>query len=135
MPRNAQSGNEETVHLERLASLSSEYREVLAKIHCTHKTLVIRSIDRVQNPVLYQAYQVRKKKMDRDNGTRNNERQLFHGTAAQNVPKINTQGFNRSFAGSNGTLQIGPAPHHLFAWLLPVEVKLPRNTESRMLRI
>ena len=36
--------------------------------------------------------------MDEDNGG-NNERQLFHGTAYNNVKKINSQGFNRNFSG------------------------------------
>ena len=36
--------------------------------------------------------------MDKDNGG-NNELQLFHGTAYNNVKKINSQGFNRNFSG------------------------------------
>ena len=38
--------------------------------------------------------------MDKDNPEANNERQLFHGTHSDNVKKINTQGFDRSFTGS-----------------------------------
>jgi len=57
------------------------------------------SIERIQNPELYQAYQIRKEKMDRDNGG-NNERKLFHGTNPDRAVQINTQGFKRSFAGS-----------------------------------
>ena len=62
--------------------------------------VTIVSIERIQNPQLYQAYQLRKEKMDRDNGGSANERQLFHGTSPESVTKINTQGFNRSFSGT-----------------------------------
>ena len=53
----------------------------------------ISGIERIQNPHLYQSYQLRKQRMDKDNGG-NNERQLFHGTSPDNV----SQGFNVSFS-------------------------------------
>lgn len=97
MPRQ-RNGNEVTVHTVRLAPHSSEFQSVVQQFQKTAGAVTITSIERIQNPLLYQAYQLRKQKMDKDNGG-NNERQLFHGTASRNVKKINSQGFNRNFSG------------------------------------
>jgi len=87
----------------QLSAASREYQDVLLKFQQTAGSVAIVSIERIQNPHLYQAYQLRKEKMDKDNGG-NSERQLFHGTNPDRVMKINTQGFKSSFAGSaNGT--------------------------------
>ena len=43
--------------------------------------------------------------IDNNPGRQQNERKLFHGTRADTCPKVNEQGFNRSFAGVNGKLQ------------------------------
>jgi len=98
MPRD-ERGNEAAVHLVDLETTSSEYQDVAEKFLQTVPSQSIVSIARIQNPFLYQAYQLRKQKMDKDNGG-NNERQLFHGTNPANITKINTQGFDRSFSGS-----------------------------------
>ena len=98
MPRN-HVGNEVTVHILKLRPTSIEYQDVAMKFNQTAGALTISSIERIQNPHLYQAYQLRKEKMDKDNGG-NNERQLFHGTSPDSVTNINTQGFNRSFSGT-----------------------------------
>ena len=97
MPRQ-RNGNEVTVHTVRLAPHSSEFQSVVQAFQKTAGAIAITSIERIQNPLLYQAYQLRKQKMDKDNGG-NNEIQLFHGTASGNVKKINSQGFNRNFSG------------------------------------
>ena len=99
MPRH-DTGNDVTVHVVKLSNSSAEYHEVEKKIHKTVHLEKIKSIERIQNPYLYQAYQLRKQMMDKDNPEANNERQLFHGTHSDNVKKINTQGFDRSFTGS-----------------------------------
>ena len=100
MPRDDR-GKDIDVHLVELASSSVEYQEVIERLQKTVASdLLIKSVERIQNPYLYQAYQLRKQKMDRDNPEANNERQLFHGTNSNNVKKINTQGFDRSFTGS-----------------------------------
>ncbi|XP_078381956.1 protein mono-ADP-ribosyltransferase PARP15-like [Oculina patagonica] len=103
MPRN-QAGNDVTVHTVNLSPMSQEYQDVAVRFQQTTGSvaLAIVSIERIQNPHLYQAYQLRKVKMDKDNGG-TNERLLFHGTNPDSVTKINTQGFNRSFAGLNGS--------------------------------
>ena len=98
MPRDDR-GNDVTVHLLNLPRLSVEYQDVEKRFLKTVSVEKIVSIERIQNPFLYQAYQLRKQKMDKDNGG-NNERQLFHGTHPDNVTEINNQGFDRSFVGS-----------------------------------
>ena len=67
----------------------------------TARKVNIQKIERIQNPYLYRQYVVQKQKMDKDNKGKN-ERQLFHGTDAENIPAINTQGFNRSLCGVHG---------------------------------
>ena len=100
MPRDDR-GNDVSVHMVSLESSSSEYQDVVERFQQTldFKQNIV-SVERIQNPFLYQAYQLRKQKMERDDGARNNERQLFHGTNPDNITKINTQGFDRSFSGS-----------------------------------
>ena len=94
-------GNYVDVHLVKLTCSSVEYQDVVERLQQTvPSNLMIKSVERIQNPYLYQAYQLRKQKMDRDSPQENNERQLFHGTNSDNVTKINTQGFDRSFSGS-----------------------------------
>ena len=97
MPKEA-NGNEITVHTVKLQSQSSEFQGVVQMFTKTMNSVTVKRVERIQNPLLYQAYQLRKQKMDKDNGG-NNELQLFHGTAYNNVKKINSQGFNRNFSG------------------------------------
>ena len=96
------------VHTVPLTPGSSEYQNVVSKFQATARGMYIQKIERIQNPHLYKQYMVRKQKMDKDNGG-NSERQLFHGTDAKNVRAINTQGFNRSFCGAHGKLQLRQA--------------------------
>ena len=105
MPKQ-RNGNEVTVHTVKLATHSTEFQNVVQAFQRTAGSEAVKTVERVQNPLLYQAYQLRKQKMDRDNGG-NNERQLFHGTASGNVTKINAQGFNRNFSGvAHGKLDL-----------------------------
>ena len=90
-----------TVHKVPLSKRSFEYKDVTAKVQATAGVLNIQKIERIQNPHLYQSYMVRKQKVEKDIGG-NSERQLFHGTDAENVSHINTQGFNRNFCGAHG---------------------------------
>ncbi|XP_060564916.1 protein mono-ADP-ribosyltransferase PARP14-like [Ruditapes philippinarum] len=60
-------------------------------------------IERVQNKVLWEQYQSKKKHLEDQNPPSTiNERQLWHGTSADPVDSINAHGFNRSFCGKNG---------------------------------
>ena len=80
---------------------SEEYNDVYKRFHATVAGVTITKIERIQNPLLYQTYMVRKQKMHKDISG-DSERRLFHGTSAKNVPSINTNGFNRSLCGVNG---------------------------------
>ena len=94
-------GNETTVHLYQLDSSKDvqEYQKVEASFRKTCNNPIV-TIERVQNPVLYRTYAVRKQKMDEGKGS--NEQWLFHGTPGANCQLINHTGFNRSFHGKNG---------------------------------
>ena len=118
MPRDPQTGSDSTVHLVDLIPSSPEYQGVVQKVQATGGNVNITRIQRVQNPHLYQTYMVKKQKMDKDHGGRNNERKLFHGTASANIIKINTQGFNRSFSGLAHGTQTWVTSFPFWFWLL-----------------
>jgi len=64
-------------------------------------------VQRIQNMAMWQSYAVKRQSMaTRDKKTIANaeKKWLFHGTAADTVPKIIQQGFNRGFAGKNATV-------------------------------
>ena len=101
------SGMEKRVHLVTLTAGSPEYNNVESQFNKTmakgSSCKQIVSIQRIQNPVLYHQFMVRKKEMEKRNPLGyQNERWLFHGTTSDALDHINTQGFNRSFAGKNG---------------------------------
>ncbi|XP_077176452.1 protein mono-ADP-ribosyltransferase PARP14 [Paroedura picta] len=86
-----------------LQTSSQEYQDVEKRFRATcHKK--IEKIERIQNPFLWQFYQVRKEAMDNKNGHGNNEKLLFHGTPSSTVTLINHTGFNRSYAGKNAAV-------------------------------
>ena len=93
-----------SVHVEDLVPGDKEYTDVLKEFNKTMpQSNPIKKIQRIQNPALYAQYLAKKKTMGECNSSGvSNESRLFHGTAAVNCPKINQQGFNRSFAGRNG---------------------------------
>ena len=59
-------------------------------------------IERIQNQALYTQYSAKRKQMSQQNTRKDNERVLWHGTAADAVKSINAHGFNRSYCGKNG---------------------------------
>lgn len=67
-----------------------------------HPLCRVLQIERVQNAMLWQTYQVLKNSMEQRQGSTANEKQLFHGTSANPIDQINRCGFNRSYAGLNG---------------------------------
>ncbi|XP_007533187.2 protein mono-ADP-ribosyltransferase PARP14-like [Erinaceus europaeus] len=81
-----------------------EYMAVANKFNQTCANFKIKKIERIQNTVLWNSYQVKKRAMDAKNGQMANEKLLFHGTDADSVPYINTNGFNRSYAGRNAAM-------------------------------
>ena len=90
-----------TVHLYELDSSKDvqEYQNVQARFQKTCSNPIVK-IERVQNPVLYRTYAIRKQIMDEGKGS--NEHWLFHGTPGVNRQLVNHTGFNRSFHGKNG---------------------------------
>jgi hypothetical protein len=69
--------------------------------------IVFSKIERIQNPLLFKQYVIRKEEMDRANPGKQNERTLWHGTSADALTSINETGFNRSYFGKNGQCVIG----------------------------
>ncbi|KAJ8316973.1 hypothetical protein KUTeg_004877 [Tegillarca granosa] len=62
-------------------------------------------VERIQNRMLYQQYLAKKKMMESQNTSGNqNENTLWHGTSAAAVDSINTYGFNRSYCGRNAVV-------------------------------
>ncbi|XP_075567608.1 protein mono-ADP-ribosyltransferase PARP14 isoform X2 [Pelecanus crispus] len=92
---------EERVKLVNLNPSHQEYLEVQNKFKKTCSSFVIDKIERIQNPFLWQTYQIKKTSLCTKNKTQNNEKLLFHGTAASSLNAINYNGFNRGFAGKN----------------------------------
>ncbi|XP_053143016.1 protein mono-ADP-ribosyltransferase PARP14 [Hemicordylus capensis] len=84
-----------------LNSLRPEYKMVEARFRNRCPTFKIEKIERIQNPFLWQSYQVKKQEINKKNGHDNNEKILFHGTPGSTVTLINQTGFNRSYAGKN----------------------------------
>ncbi|XP_073490630.1 protein mono-ADP-ribosyltransferase PARP14-like [Aquarana catesbeiana] len=80
-----------------------EYSAVQQKFQksCGNKIL---KILRVQNRDLWLNYQIKKQNIDSKNGSTTNEKELFHGTDFASIQHVNHNGFNRSYAGKNGTL-------------------------------
>jgi poly [ADP-ribose] polymerase 10/14/15 len=98
---------------------SDEYDEVVAFFESSmgeRRRFSVTNLERIQNLPLWQSYAVRKQIIyTRDAGSTHHRinnldltdierRWLFHGTAGAVVPKIETQGFNRAFAGKHAVL-------------------------------
>ncbi|KAM9392684.1 protein mono-ADP-ribosyltransferase PARP14-like isoform 2-T2 [Pholidichthys leucotaenia] len=81
---------------------SQEYDDVKTEVTKNGLALNIIKIERVQNPTLWQNYNLMKKQLEVKNKHTNNERLLFHGTSSNSIDLINTKGFNRSYAGTHG---------------------------------
>lgn len=86
-----------------LQTSDAEYTMVSRAFHQTCPNFVIEKIERIQNPALWRRYQAYKKIMDEKNGNVINEKQLFHGTESGSLAQLNSNGFNRSYAGKNAT--------------------------------
>ncbi|GCB61918.1 hypothetical protein scyTo_0012996 [Scyliorhinus torazame] len=86
---------------------SSEYQEVAQGFrdtladYATRQTFKIDSITRIQNPTLWRLYVARRNEMNRQRPHQQNEKCLYHGTYPDICPKINADGFNRSYCGLN----------------------------------
>ncbi|XP_032301847.1 protein mono-ADP-ribosyltransferase PARP14-like isoform X2 [Coturnix japonica] len=100
-PANWEDMQGERVKLVVLTRSCQEYLEVQKRFQKTAHSCTIEKIHRVQNPFLWQTYQIKKKSLCMKNRSEDNEKLLFHGTAKSSVSAINYNGFNRGFAGIN----------------------------------
>ncbi|NWI75535.1 PAR14 polymerase, partial [Dryoscopus gambensis] len=89
----------EQFKLVELEPASREYKDVQERFLRTCQSYKIEKIERVQNPYFWKTYQIKKSAMDKKNGSRKNEKLLFHGTSKESLTIINAHGFNRSYAG------------------------------------
>lgn len=89
----------------RLAPTDPEYTQVAHRFARTSQCKIL-SIDRIQNEKLYAEYQTKKVVMDGNplSTNKSNEQRLFHGTDFTTALKIQTQGFDRNFAGKHGEI-------------------------------
>ncbi|RXN11597.1 poly [ADP-ribose] polymerase 14-like protein [Labeo rohita] len=93
------------VVLVQLTAGSNEYADVEKEFTSTGlSSNSIITIERVQNSALWRNYMIKKEELENKNQHTNNEKRLFHGTAADKTDQINNHGFNRSFAGMNGAM-------------------------------
>ncbi|XP_027534842.1 poly [ADP-ribose] polymerase 14 [Neopelma chrysocephalum] len=101
LPKEWEDMQNEQVRLVNLKPSHLDYRTVEKMFRTTCANFTIEKIERVQNPFLWQTYQIKKKSICKKNKKENNEKLLFHGTAASSLSTINHCGFNRGFAGKN----------------------------------
>ncbi|XP_009975706.1 PREDICTED: poly [ADP-ribose] polymerase 15-like, partial [Tauraco erythrolophus] len=101
LPAHWEDMQDEQVKLVNLNASCLEYLEVQNKFKKTCSSFVIEKIERIQNSFLWQTYQIKKTSLCTKNKGQNNEKLLFHGTAASSLSQINYNGFNRGFAGKN----------------------------------
>uniref|UniRef100_A0A8C3JRL4 Poly [ADP-ribose] polymerase n=1 Tax=Calidris pygmaea TaxID=425635 RepID=A0A8C3JRL4_9CHAR len=104
LPAQWEDMRDERVKLVNLKPSSREYVEVQNRFKKTCPNFVIEKIERIQNPFLWQTYQIKKKSLCKKNKYQSNEKLLFHGTAASSLSTINYNGFNRGFAGKNAAV-------------------------------
>ncbi|XP_018431108.1 PREDICTED: poly [ADP-ribose] polymerase 10, partial [Nanorana parkeri] len=87
---------------------SEEYQSVIQPFLRTLQDLKLSievlQVQRVNNPLLYNQYQLKKVRMVMTDPNKPAERILYHGTTETGAREICHSGFNRSFCGKNATL-------------------------------
>ncbi|XP_072788081.1 protein mono-ADP-ribosyltransferase PARP14 isoform X2 [Taeniopygia guttata] len=101
LPKEWTNMQNEHIKVVQLKPSHSEYTTVEKMFKTTCPSFNIEKIERIQNCILWQTYQLKKKFICKKNKNSNNERLLFHGTAASSLRLINSCGFNRGYAGKN----------------------------------
>uniref|UniRef100_A0A8C4TQ10 Poly [ADP-ribose] polymerase n=1 Tax=Falco tinnunculus TaxID=100819 RepID=A0A8C4TQ10_FALTI len=104
LPAHWEDMQRERVKLVNLGPSHQEYLKVQDKFKKTCPRFVIEKIERIQNPFLWQTYQIKKISLCTKNNNEDNEKLLFHGTAASSLSTINYSGFDRGFAGRNAAM-------------------------------
>ncbi|XP_077305883.1 protein mono-ADP-ribosyltransferase PARP14-like isoform X2 [Lithobates pipiens] len=87
---------------EDVAQGTPEYSAVQQKFQKSCGSTILKIL-RVQNRDLWLNYQIKKQNIDSKNRSTTNEKELFHGTDIASILHVNHNGFNRSYAGRNGT--------------------------------
>uniref|UniRef100_A0A8C3R8Q2 Poly [ADP-ribose] polymerase n=1 Tax=Cyanoderma ruficeps TaxID=181631 RepID=A0A8C3R8Q2_9PASS len=101
LPKEWTDMQNEQVKVVKLKPSHPEYTAVEKMFRTTCPDFTIEKIERIQNRILWQTYQLRKKFICKKNKNQNNEKLLFHGTAASSLRLINSTGFDRGYAGKN----------------------------------
>ncbi|KAM9810565.1 protein mono-ADP-ribosyltransferase PARP14-like [Neosynchiropus ocellatus] len=104
LPSNWGDMSDDLVKLFPLTPEDQEYQDLDQRLKAQGFSGKITRIERVQNRMLWQSYQLMKKEMEQKNKHQNNEMVLYHGTQSDAIAHINKQGFNRSYAGMHGAL-------------------------------
>ncbi|XP_054911776.1 protein mono-ADP-ribosyltransferase PARP12 [Poeciliopsis prolifica] len=83
---------------------SGEFQKIEARFHSTLRGFDIVKIERIQNKVLWEAFQLQKTQMkNNNNGREVEEKQLFHGTDSKHIDAICLNNFDWRICGVNGT--------------------------------
>ncbi|XP_061226007.1 protein mono-ADP-ribosyltransferase PARP14-like isoform X2 [Neopsephotus bourkii] len=101
LPSHWEDMENKQVKVVNLKPFSEEYLKVQSRFKKGCGSCVIEKIERIQNPLLWQTYQIKKLSVCAKNKNKNNEKFLFHGTAASSLNTINYNGFDRGYAGKN----------------------------------
>ncbi|CAL8370860.1 unnamed protein product [Arctogadus glacialis] len=111
-PTNWDRMDDKTLDIVDLSPTSEQYKRVQANFLETSKnpnsatsaTFTVVKIQRIQSKDQWQRYALQKQMLDKKYPQNMNEMDLYHGTTAEICQKVNSNGFNRSFCGKNGTL-------------------------------
>ncbi|XP_062425786.1 protein mono-ADP-ribosyltransferase PARP12-like isoform X2 [Rhea pennata] len=91
--------------LVEVSRTASKYREIENLFQRTMKHYRIHRLRRIQNPMLWQYFQLQKEQMKkRSPGQEVDERLLFHGTSSSHLSAICEQNFDWRVCGAHGTL-------------------------------
>ncbi|NXM02808.1 PAR12 polymerase, partial [Tyrannus savana] len=89
----------------QLSSDSQEYEKIKRLFEKTMKDYCINQIRRIQNPTLWEFFQLQKEKMKKVSKSESvDERLLFHGTNPSHVSAICEQNFDWRLCGTHGTM-------------------------------
>ncbi|KAL3843270.1 hypothetical protein ACJMK2_021212, partial [Sinanodonta woodiana] len=103
LPGNWNKKRKKNLEVVTLQTTDQEYLDVEINFKRTigsFKLKMIHSIKSIQNETIYQQYALKRKFMQKQYpNLQSVEKTLWHGTALDNVDKINLNGFNRSYAG------------------------------------
>ncbi|XP_050180095.1 protein mono-ADP-ribosyltransferase PARP12-like [Myiozetetes cayanensis] len=89
----------------QLSCDSQEYEKIKRLFEKTMRHYCINQIQRIQNPTLWEFFQLQKEKMKKVNKSESvDERLLFHGTNPSHVSAICEQNFDWRLCGTHGTM-------------------------------